>query len=118
MSTLNVNAIQNLSGVEKYLPITWVNFDGVLGGVIRSSGNVSSIADNGVGDYTVSFIQSYVDLVYAPTGSWGRTTLSDRASQDGQMVVRSIQTASYQIWLATGAADARDGDQVCLNIMR
>ena len=85
MSTLNVNVIQNLSGVEKYLPMTRVNFYGVLGGVIRSSGNISSIADNG---------------------------------QDSQIVARNIQTAGYQIWLATGATDSRDCGQVCLNIMR
>jgi hypothetical protein len=43
----------------------WVNFDGTGTVGLRGSGNVSSITDNGVGDYTVNFTASMPDLFYA-----------------------------------------------------
>ena len=43
----------------------WVNFDGTGTVGLRGSGNVSSITDNGVGDYTVNFTTSMPDSFYA-----------------------------------------------------
>lgn len=43
----------------------WVNFNGTGTVAIRASGNVSSITDNGVGDYTVNFTTAMVDANYA-----------------------------------------------------
>jgi hypothetical protein len=65
MSTLRVNAIQNTSGVEQYLARAWVNFNGTGTVAIRASGNVSSITDNGTGDYTVNFTNAMADANYA-----------------------------------------------------
>lgn len=45
----------------------WVNFNGTGTVAIRGSGNVSSITDNGTGDYTVNFTTSMPDANY----SWG-----------------------------------------------
>jgi hypothetical protein len=42
----------------------WVNFDGTGTPAIRASGNVSSITDNGVGDYTVNFATALADANY------------------------------------------------------
>jgi hypothetical protein len=43
----------------------WVNFDGTGTVAIRASGNVSSITDNGTGDYTVNFTTALPDANYA-----------------------------------------------------
>jgi hypothetical protein len=43
----------------------WVNFNGTGTVAIRASYNVSSITDNGVGDYTVNFTTAMVDANYA-----------------------------------------------------
>lgn len=43
----------------------WVNFNGTGTVAIRASGNVSSITDNGVGDYTVNFTTAMVDANYS-----------------------------------------------------
>ena len=66
MSTLKVNTIQNTSGVEVYTAKAWVNFNGTGTVAIRASGNVSSITDNGTGDYTVNFTNAMTDTNYAP----------------------------------------------------
>ena len=43
----------------------WVNFDGTGTPAIRASGNVSSITDNGTGDYTVNFTTAMPDASYS-----------------------------------------------------
>lgn len=59
-----------------YAARAWVNFNGTGTVAIRASGNVTSITDNGVGDYTVNFTTAMADANYAavaladsPTGS-------------------------------------------------
>lgn len=47
----------------------WVNFNGTGTVAIRASGNVTSITDNNVGDYTVNFTASLTDVNYAVTGT-------------------------------------------------
>lgn len=42
----------------------WVNFNGTGTVAIRASGNVSSITDNGTGDYTVNFTTAMSDASY------------------------------------------------------
>lgn len=44
----------------------WVNFNGTGTVAIRSSFNVSSITDNGTGDYTVNFTTALPDANYSP----------------------------------------------------
>ena len=43
----------------------WVNFNGTGTVAIRASGNVTSITDNGTGDYTVNFTTAMSDANYA-----------------------------------------------------
>lgn len=45
--------------------LAWVNFNGTGTVAIRSSYNVSSITDNGTGDYTVNFATALSDANYA-----------------------------------------------------
>jgi hypothetical protein len=49
----------------------WVNFNGTGTVAIRASYNVSSITDNGVGDYTVNFTTALADANYASNVSIG-----------------------------------------------
>ena len=48
-----------------YSARAWVNFDGTGTVAIRASGNVSSITDNGTGDYTVNFTTAMPDANYS-----------------------------------------------------
>ena len=65
MSTLKVQTLQNSAGVEVYTCKAWVNFNGTGTVAIRASGNVSSITDNGTGDYTVNFTTALPDGNYS-----------------------------------------------------
>lgn len=50
----------------------WVNFNGTGTVAIRASGNVSSITDNGTGDYTVNFATAMPDANYSVLPVSGR----------------------------------------------
>lgn len=47
----------------------WVNFNGTGTPAIRTGFNVSSITDNGTGDYTINFTTALADANYAPVGA-------------------------------------------------
>jgi hypothetical protein len=47
----------------------WVNFNGTGTVAIRAAYNVTSITDNGVGDYTLNFTTALPDTTYTAVGS-------------------------------------------------
>lgn len=65
----------------------WVNFDGTGTIAIRASGNVSSITDNGVGDYTVNLTNAMPDANYCSQATGQAPTVSDP-------VIGSIKTGT------------------------
>ena len=74
MSTLRANTLSDASGSNSVPMATvasgtakaWVNFNGTGTVAIRAAFNVSSITDNGVGDYTVNFTTDMQDTNYVP----------------------------------------------------
>jgi hypothetical protein len=68
------NALNATGTAPTYACRAWVNFNGSGTVAIRASGNVSSITDNGTGDYTVNFTTAMPDANYAVTGAAGSTT--------------------------------------------
>lgn len=59
-------ALSTASGsAPSYSARAWVNFNGTGTVAIRDSGNVSSITDNGIGDYTINFTTSMPDANYS-----------------------------------------------------
>lgn len=59
-------ALSTASGsAPSYAARAWVNFNGTGTVAIRGSGNVSSITDNGVGNYTVNFTTAMPDANYS-----------------------------------------------------
>lgn len=71
----NITAAKLDGGQSGSAPIyaarAWVNFNGTGTVAIRASGNVSSITDNGTGDYTANFTNALVDTNYAANYSIG-----------------------------------------------
>lgn len=76
-----ITPLKLLAGVKKHLNVSgdapmyacraWVNFNGTGTPSIKASGNVSSITDNGVGDYTVNFTTAISDTNYSWLGAVG-----------------------------------------------
>ena len=66
----SATALSTASGsAPSYSARAWVNFDGTGSVSVRASGNVSSISDNGTGDYTVNFSTGMPDANYTVNGS-------------------------------------------------
>lgn len=69
------NGITLTSGSAPYYAArAWVNFNGTGTPAIRNSANVSSIGDNGTGDYTVNFSTAMPTADYAPALTYGQGT--------------------------------------------
>jgi hypothetical protein len=65
-----VKAATNATGSAPiYACRAWVNFNGTSTVAIRASGNVSSITDNGTGEYTVNFTTAMPDADYSLAGT-------------------------------------------------
>ena len=102
---------------------TWVNFNGTGTVAIRASGNVSSITDNGTGDYTVNFTTAMVDTSYAfsfGAGSGnGRTIVLyngtfNTTDSSSAKAVGSIRVA----FLELGAGNRQDNTQISVAVFR
>ena len=76
-----------------YMARAWVNFNGTGTVAIRASGNVSSITDNGTGDYTVNFTTTMSDANYTVTGCGGPNVATGTATT-GTIVTPFVQRAS------------------------
>lgn len=73
-----------------------MNFNGTGTVAIRGSGNVTSITDNGVGDYTVNFTTAMIDINYGYSLS-GSQTNSTANSNRSCFVVIARNTTSINI---------------------
>ena len=73
LGTTKVTAITDSAGSNSSTPAAiangtakaWVNFNGTGTVAIRASYNVSSITDDGVGQYTVNFTTAFTDANYS-----------------------------------------------------
>ena len=61
-------ALGNVGTAPVYAARAWVNFNGTGTVAIRASANVTSITDNGTGDYTVNFTTAMPDGNYSVGG--------------------------------------------------
>ncbi len=96
----------------------WVNFNGTGTVAIRASGNVSSITDNGVGDYTVNFTTAMPDANYAVFGlsNWDGT---NRGGLVGLNNLRTKATTSVPITTQQPASyTLMDCSEVAVSIFR
>ena len=117
----------NASGVALiYACRAWVNFNGTGTVAIRASGNVSSITDNGTGDYTVNFNTAMVDKNFsasfssAQTGG-GTSNISTglySTTNTGTNPYAFITTSSVRLQTRGGSGTLFDGDTVTVSTFR
>ena len=81
----------------------WVNFDGTGTVAIRAAGNVSSITDNGTGNYMVNFTTSLPDANYAVVAT-NETEISVSNGFAGTPAAGKLTTSCVIQTLTTAAA--------------
>ena len=75
----------------------WVNFNGTGTVAIRASGNVSSITDNGTGNYTVNFTNALADGNYA-VATGGCYTDNTTSERNFLVVTETLTTTSFRVF--------------------
>jgi hypothetical protein len=95
----------------------WVNFNGTGTVAIRASGNVTSITDNGTGDYTVNFTTAMPDVNYSPT--IGYAPALNGSGQAARVVYSfSNATGSYRVTSKDNGGSAQDFELISVAIFR
>lgn len=120
MSTAKFSTWQNPDGTENYKCRAWVNFNGTGTVAIRASGNVSSITDNGTGDYTVNFTTAMPDANYAMVNGAGAAMSEYPVTANIRTDAGSIQTSSVRLAVDGGTSGfpSWDSSIVCISIFR
>ena len=98
----------------------WVNFNGTGTVAIRASGNVSSITDNGTGDYTVNFTTAMPDANYCFTGASG-DGVTPPSTAPTSLRTGAVASGSVRFGLnfsAGGSTGATDDSYVYVSIFR
>jgi len=93
----------------------WVNFNGTGTVAIRASFNVSSITDNGTGDYTVNFTTAMADANYSAVYGSGEGT----AGSGARIAAQSGNTTTTQrVAIRNLSNSLQDAEQVNVSIFR
>jgi hypothetical protein len=97
----------------------WVNFNGTGTVAILAQYNVSSITDNGVGDYTVNFATAMVDADYSWSGSQRPSSATNGFYFELPTASGGSRSSSnFRIRMSNSAGNAVDPDIFCASIFR
>ena len=110
-------ALNATGSAPLYACRAWVNFNGTGTVAIRASGNVSSITDNGTGNYTVNFTTAMQDANYNLVGAGGRSADGEwrGVSYKGPLTT-SINVKTSE-WNGTSIAYT-DGSEISISVFR
>lgn len=90
----------------------WVNFNGTGVVAIRASGNITSITDNGTGNYNINFTTAMPDTNYCPiVTAWSSSSAVYLNGSQTNVFVPT--TSAYRVRLNAGSAlnvDTTTGD--------
>ncbi len=107
-------------GSSAQLCSAWVNFSGKNTVTIRDSYNVSSITDNGVGDYTINFSTPLANANYSISGMCQHDHASGADTNSHVAIHRSanaLQTTSCRIVTGINTnSTTYDAETVCIQV--
>ena len=127
MSTLRVNTLQDATGSNQPAMVgaakAWVNFNGTGTVAIRESFNVSSITDNGTGDYTVNFTNAMSDANYSVSTSCGymngdNNSLLLHGLKNRSSYSNAVATTSVRVQSSDQTQTAFDSGVYCVAVFR
>ena len=115
MSTAKFDTLSNLAGTQTVPVATvaqgsakaWVNFNGSGTVAIRAAFNVSSITDNGTGDYTINFTTAMPDADYSVSGL-AKETGDNTINSSTLMMPLQYATTSVRLGTLQSGTGPRD----------
>lgn len=115
IASARIAAALNASGsAPLYACRAWVNFNGTGTVAIRASGNVSSVTDVGVGQYTVNFTTAMQDANFCANITVGNTVVG---THGGEIKSDGVSTSQLNLFTYGGGAVA-DFPVVCVSVFR
>ena len=112
------DALSTATGsAPSYSARVWVNFNGTGTVAILASGNVSSLTDNGVGDYTINFTTAMVDTNYVMTGCYDYI-YNGQNYFDQNTVPQTFSTSSIRIIQGYASTTKVDAERILVSIFR
>lgn len=102
--------------------MAWVVFNGTgTLSITASSGNISSITDNGTGDYTINFSPAVQDANYAMSGSGSGASFKDficfHAASEGAAATTKTASAC-RILCGRSEGSTTDGNIISVTFVR
>ncbi len=96
----------------------WVNFNGTGTVAIRASGNVTSITDNGTGDYTVNFTTAMPDANYAVKTTAGNGSTGNAIDSNNYYNNLNSTSSCRCVSYATATGATTDANMFSVAIFR
>lgn len=116
VSSIPARLITAQGAAPSYAARAWVNFNGTGTVAIRASGNVSSITDNGAGDYTANLTNPMPDADYAFSAIWAGTGVGSGPLGIRQLISKTT-TAIRLFWTTAGGSNG-DGEEMQIALYR
>jgi hypothetical protein len=125
LTTPNINSAQvdTVSGTAPlYMCRAWVNFNGTGTVSIRESRNVSSITDNGTGNYTVNFTTAMADANYVANVTAGGNAVGRQpivsASVNSAGATVAPTTSAFRFNVVIVSVTNSDADYLNVSVFR
>jgi len=116
MSTIKVDTIQSTGGAPRVPAKAIAQFDGTGTATLNTDQNISSLTDNGTGDYTLGLSNANSgttpSVVFGSTGASSTYEFAQQAILNGSTVGGTDPTTS-SIRIATGHTGNGQTDQDC-----
>ena len=94
----------------------WVNLNGTGTVAIRASGNVSSITDNGTGDYSVNYTTAIVDANYSVSIAAASSNIGNNLCI--RISGTTVSTSSVRLTTASGGGSLGDSETLAVSVFR
>ena len=106
----------NASGTAPiYACRAWVNFNGTGTVAIRASGNVSSITDNGTGDYTANLISAMPSNLYSVSGM---VAYDNSVATNGRYLsIATLETTSFRFTTTYTYNNVQDCERIAIQLI-
>jgi hypothetical protein len=117
--TLGSSVLATPTGsAPSYTCRAWVNFNGTGTVAIRASGNVSSITDGGVGQYTLNYASAMPDADYTLVATSEQITGFSNVAVVMKMSGSTYTTTQSHIGVYDASTTARDSAYVLVSVFR
>ena len=114
---ISIDALSTASGsAPSYSARAWVQYHG-SNGTVNGNGNVSSVTDNGTGDFTVNFTTAMADTNY----SWAigyAVNLGAGQRNRGYFELENISTGSLRVYQIDSSGNAWDISLTAVQVFR